>query len=293
MPRTAAQSGRNRARARGNRQLWRMRAFSAANSASVSTPCSFSSASCVSLSTRLSVGAAGARRRRLRRRLLVRLLLGVLLRPLVRLAAADAVRDGRRRPGDDSGAGHPAEQMASVVLFVPSSASAASSAASTSSCGIRWLSISTPPLRRTAAANGAAQRFSYMITSAADPGLDRARRRCRRRPRPASRSRRRRRRGSRRGSRRSGPVASKPENVPSSPSMTKSTSSTRMIPWSTRSSRYGAASPVSGASAGIADDDDVDRAELLFVCCHSLPPFVHACSATVSPRRGPRFTRTG
>ena len=46
----------------------------------------------------------------------------------------------------------------------------ASIAAITSAAGIRWLSTTTPPLRRTAAANGPAQLFSYTIRTAALPG---------------------------------------------------------------------------------------------------------------------------
>src|SRR6185312_4318289 len=42
--------------------------------------------------------------------LLLRVLLVVLLRPARGLAARDAVADGGGRPGDDGGAGYPAEQ---------------------------------------------------------------------------------------------------------------------------------------------------------------------------------------
>src|SRR6478672_5403205 len=56
-------------------------------------------------------GCRGRRRGVLLRRLLVGLLLRlVLLGPLVRLPAADAVGDGRRRPGDHRGAADHTEQ---------------------------------------------------------------------------------------------------------------------------------------------------------------------------------------
>ena len=115
-PQIAGGPGRaDRRRRRGSRsalalaklaQLARIRAFSAANSSSVSTPCCFRSARSFNLSSRLSGRSRSGRGWRggglLRRRF--------LRRPALALPAADSVRDRRSGSCDHGGPGHSTKQ---------------------------------------------------------------------------------------------------------------------------------------------------------------------------------------
>src|SRR3954469_20283313 len=99
----------------------RSRAFWAANSSSVRTPWSLSSASSLICAIGSTAGGGpaprrggrvdgGRRRGRRRGRFVVAVLGLVLLGPAVGLAPGDAVADGRGRSGDGGGAGDPSEQ---------------------------------------------------------------------------------------------------------------------------------------------------------------------------------------
>ena len=106
------------------------------------------------LCDRVGGGASALRRGGLRRR-------GLLRGPALALAAADAVVRRRSRcPLRRRCERRPGVVLAWVDPFVQAACSAASSAAATSSMGMRWVASSWPPLRRTALANGAAHRFS-------------------------------------------------------------------------------------------------------------------------------------
>ena len=140
-----------------------------ANSSSVRTPCCFRAARSLSCSTRSSAPAAKADRRG-----------GAVLLLAGRAHPA--------RPSDSPGGGSRGWRRRSpfrrrrrcapfreAVLacgspFWSGRRSAASRASMRAWAGIRSIAISTPPLRRTAAANGAALRFSYMSITAALPG---------------------------------------------------------------------------------------------------------------------------
>ena len=139
-------------------------AFCAANSSSVRMPCWCSCPS--SLSCSIGSGAAAPRAAGggaawgappgtpARPRLAL---------PRFGLAPAHAVRDGGRGPGDDGDAGHSTKQSwhGSLLSHDATSAASRASRVSITSCtGMRSKAIGTPPLRRTAAMNGAAQRFS-------------------------------------------------------------------------------------------------------------------------------------